>query len=123
MIHLDKSKPKVKENMTKVNEKFEAKNKSNHKIEKRLIGWGLCKRCGKLRNLDIIHTALSRRKNGGHICSSCGTEEGMIDFKIYRMDKEEREKTIKADSKWIGNEFAYGLDMITLKERKPKYIK
>lgn len=39
-----------------------------------------CPRCGKLKMRDEqVWNSLSRRDNKTYICSSCGTEEAMID--------------------------------------------
>ncbi len=60
----------------------------------------ICPRCKKneLNEVEVIN-ALSRRDNKSYICSECGQEEAMFDYK--RSQTEVSEVEIKEEKKWL----------------------
>ena len=52
-----------------------------------------CPRCKLVyynKGSGLTHPALSRRDNKTWICSGCGTEEAMFDFRTYTEAEDER---------------------------------
>lgn len=74
--------------------------RANNKQVNEMKTW-TCPRCKKQTD-DF--PAISRRGNQIGICSQCGSEEAMLDFKLCKSNQKEREDALIKDALWLPSE-------------------
>ena len=58
------------------------------------------KKCPRCKKEFEGHPAISRRDNKTEICSDCGIQEAIFDFKLYQVHTKINQKT-KQEKSWL----------------------